>query len=91
MNSTITRPTWPAICALEPHLRILEAELLASPPPRGHRLWPQYESAKGRLWSLVGWFRPDDHELLSTSLAWDTAIDRVLEILERPRRGRHRS
>ncbi len=81
--------TWGILVRLEPRLSLLEAELLASPPPRGRRFRFQYEAAKRRISGLVGWFADNPrHPVLGTSAAFDEAINRVLIILERRRRLR---
>jgi len=87
-TSQTARPTWPDLCQLEPRLRLIECELLASPPPRGRRLWATYEWAKSRLRPLVGWFRCDEHPLLTTSVAYEAAVVHVVGLLERRRRRR---
>lgn len=86
IQSYQTPPTLQTLCQLEPRLLLLERELLASPPMNGD--WHEYEGAKQRLRPLVGWDRQDGHDLLCSSAAWDCAIQRVLDIVER---GEHRS
>lgn len=82
MDSTTTRPTWAMLCELEPRLLLLERELLAADPP-GDDWCHAYEAGKQRLKPLVGWDRHDGHDVLSSSAAWECAIDRVLAIVER--------
>jgi hypothetical protein len=77
--------TWDDLTELEPRLRILERELLASPPPTKARKWSAYEMAKRRLRPLVGRFCTSSSYLLTSPHAWEVATARVLEILERPR------
>jgi hypothetical protein len=79
---------WEVLTKLEPRLLQIEAELLASPPPRGQRLWIVYEAAKHRAAQLCGWFASSGFPVVCSSAAYETAIDRILAILERPRRRR---
>ncbi len=83
--------TWEVLTKLEPRLLQIEAELLASPPPSGHRFWVAYESAKHRAAQLCGWFADSQFPAVNTSDAYETAIGRILSILERPRRRGVRS
>ena len=82
------RLNWQTIAQLEPRLRLIERELLASPPPCSADLWPAYSYWKRRIESLAGWLRPDAHLVLGTSGAYELAISRILDILERPRQRR---
>jgi hypothetical protein len=76
---------WETLTKLEPRLLLIEAELLASPPPHGQRFWIAYEAAKHRAAQLVGWFADSEFPVVGSSDAYEVAIDRILNILERPR------
>lgn len=76
------RPSWSALCAIEPRLAIVEAN--ARRLRRSPNRWAVYESLKRRLNALVGWGATDSR--LATSDAYEVAIAAVLSAIEGDRR-----
>ncbi|MBL8798895.1 MAG: hypothetical protein JNM56_33735 [Planctomycetia bacterium] len=79
MSTLTPAPTWTELVALEPRLQALYDEahaLRVDDDPLfcgsfcyaiGHGEIPSF---KRRIRELVGWYRPEDHPVLSTSAAW---------------------
>jgi hypothetical protein len=79
--------TFNELCVLEPRLRQLETDARAYAKAErkrwryrcGNRPW--YSLTKPRLVWLVGKLRPNQHPVLSTSLAYDTAYSHLYGLM----------
>jgi hypothetical protein len=86
---TQAAPTFEQLAELEPRLLDLLTEARTCPRTRGfcaNARWYGYggfqgRGLKARLLRLVGWHRPDAHEVLSSCAAYEVAYDTVFGAL----------